>query len=238
MPNPYFQFKQFTIYQDRCSMKVGTDGVLLGAWADCSSSQNILDIGTGTGLIALMLAQRSPKAIIHAVEIDEESSTQAMENILSSPFSEQIKIYNTSIQSFSNEATETFDLIVSNPPYFENNLKCPSENRSLARHTDALSFEELIDCALHLLAPNGKFCVILPTEEAIRFSLLAQQKGLFLSHQTKVFPLVEKEEKRRLLCFSQENVPTTEDSLIIELERHIYTEEFKMLTKDFYLDKK
>ncbi|MBR2909642.1 MAG: methyltransferase, partial [Clostridia bacterium] len=167
MANNYFSFKRFTIHQDRCAMKVGTDGVLLGVLAPTIDSGRILDIGTGTGLVGIMLSQRCPQAMVTGVELDANAAKQAEENATSTGW--KIKIINKSIQDFSSQCEEKFDLIVSNPPYFINSLKAPEKNRNTARHTDELSFEELIESAEKLLSEEGKFSVIIPYSEEENF---------------------------------------------------------------------
>ena len=153
MPNPYFRFKKFTVYHDRCAMKVGTDGVLLGAWVNVSGD-NILDIGTGTGLISLMMAQRNEKAVIDAIDIDSDAVSQAKDNIGNSPFSNRINSWNASLQEFSSKVEKRYDVIVSNPPFFVQSLKSPNKERSVARHTDSLPVADLIKgggCLLSIL---------------------------------------------------------------------------------------
>lgn len=235
MPNDYFKFKQFTIHQDKCAMKVGTDGVLLGAWADCVNAQSVLDIGTGTGLIALMLVQRS-KAKIDAVEIDEAASIQAKENVDKSLWSDRIEIFNKSFQDFSNTTEKKYDLIVSNPPYFQNSLYAPDEKRTDARHNSNLKLDDLVFGAFKLLSEKGRLSIILPYVEGTMFILKAAEKGLYCVRQTNVLPKPAREPKRLLLEFRKEKMPLVEQELIIELnKRHEYSEAYKNLTKDFYL---
>lgn len=235
MPNNYFKFKQFTIHQDKCAMKVGTDGVLLGAWADCENANSILDIGTGTGLITLMLAQRSI-AKIDAVEIDEAACVQAKENIEKSLWSDRIEIFNIPFQDFSKSTNEKYDLIVSNPPYFQNSLYAPDEKRTDARHNSNLKLDELLNGALKLLTRKGKLSIILPYLEGALFILKAAENGLYCVRQTKVLPKPDRAPKRLLLEFISEKMPLIEQELIIELnKRHEYSEAYKNLTKDFYL---
>lgn len=235
MSNSYFRFKQFVIEQDKCAMKVGTDGVLLGAWADVTNAQRILDIGTGTALIALMLAQRS-KAAITAIEIDEQAALQAAANVATSAFSHQVFVLHTSLQEFMCADRSTYDLIVSNPPYFHQSLKTPVANRNLARHSDSLLPEELIAACFHLLSSGGRFCVILPTESALSFIEKAQIRGLFCTKKTEVFPRLGVSSKRVMLQFEWNEKSCEEDKLMIETEkRHQYTDAFTQLTKEYYL---
>lgn len=235
MPNDYFKFKQFTIHQDKCAMKVGTDGVLLGAWADCENAKNILDVGAGTGLIALMLAQRS-NAKIKAVEIDEAASIQAKENIKKSLWNDRIEIHNMPFQDFSKSINEKYDLIVSNPPYFQNSLYAPDKKRTDARHNSNLKLDDLLIGVLNLLPEKGKLSIVLPYLEGTLFILKAAENGLYCVRQTKVLPKPDREPKRLLLEFMKEKMPLVEQELIIELnKRHEYSEAYKNLTKDFYL---
>ena len=235
MSNSFFRFKQFIVQQDRCAMKVGTDGVLLGAWTEVKDAKRIVDVGTGTGLIALMLAQRS-QAAITALEIDERAASQAAENVANSPFKTQIQVIPTSFQDFIFADTSKYDLIVSNPPFFHNSLKGPAEDRKQARHTDSLLPEELIEGCLRLLSPNGSFCVIFPPQEAMLFIEKARMRGFFCTRKTQVIPRLGVNTKRLLLQFELEEKWCKEDFLILETDtRHQYTEAFKQLTADFYL---
>ena len=235
MPNPYFSFKQFTVFHDKCAMKVGIDGVLLGAWTPIENAQKILDIGTGTGLIALMLAQRS-EAMITGIDIDQSAALQANENVQTSPWSNRIGIFEKSLQNFAFNSTERFDLIVSNPPYFVNSTKTPAENRTAARHTDLLTHEELMENALKLLSPVGRICLILPIIEGQKCIEFAETKNLFCTKQVTVYPKPGVEAKRLLLEFSLIQSKKTETGITIESEtRHQYSSEFTELAKDFYL---
>ena len=236
MSNNHFEFKQFKVHQDGAAMKVGTDGVLLGAWAYLDGKENhILDIGTGTGLLALMAAQRSPATRIDAVEIDQTAARQAMENAEASPWFERIRIHHMSIQDFVRQAPIRYDHIVSNPPFFVRSLKAPNPSRSAARHTDTLAFEDLISAANTLLAPEGRFSVIYPTEEAAVFEALASENGLYCNRRTKVKGTPESAFKRILMEFSHKVTTIRENELIIELARHRYSPEYIALTRDFYL---
>jgi len=236
MPNNYFQFKQFTVRHDQCAMKVGTDGVLLGAWANVSQCNRILDVGTGSGLVALMLAQRS-QALIDGVEIDEAAYKQATQNVAQSPWCKRIQTYHDSFQNFANNKFGSYDLIVSNPPYFQNSLKTPEIKRTQARHTNELNYAELIYFSAALLSEVGILAIIIPSESFETMKQLAVSENLHLKHITRVKPLPEKNFKRVLLEFSKEKqLNFSEDELVIELQRHIYSEAYINLTRDFYLN--
>lgn len=231
-----FQFKQFTIHHDRCAMKVGTDGVLLGAWANVIGCQRILDVGTGTGLIALMLAQRS-SAQIHAIDIDEAACLQATENVANSPFSKRVEIIHKDLETYCHSCSSQYDLIVSNPPYFVDSLKCPDRQRSTARHTDTLSLESLLRDCHQLLTPKGVIALILPYDRKESLLQGIDKEQLFLSKEVDVVPVIGALPKRMLIELRKEQpiepvVPTT---LTIEIARHQYTEAYIELTKAFYL---
>ena len=175
-----FQFKEFTVHQDRCAMKIGTDGVLLGAWVDISSQPaSILDIGTGTGVIAIQLAQRSEAQTIDAVEIDDDAYEQCTENFEAAPWADRLFCYHASIQELASEFDENYDLIISNPPFYSENFKTEDAARDKARFTDALPFQHLLVCAAHLLSEKGTFALILPKKEEAEFIALAETAGLF-----------------------------------------------------------
>ena len=235
MANSFFHFKQFTVNQERSAFKVGTDGVLLGACADIAGVKSILDIGTGTGLIALMLAQRSG-AIITAVEPDPGSFLQACVNASQSKWAERITVVNSSLQDY-NPAGIEFDLIVTNPPWFTGSLKNPDAGKAAARHDIALNYNDLLAGVSRLLAVKGKFQVILPCKEAAIFAVKAREHGLYCNNRLKIKPLPQAAVKRLILTFSWHEVNITERSLIIENgKRHEFTEEYKELTRDFYLN--
>lgn len=237
MSSPTFAFKQFNIKQDKCAMKVNTDGVLLGAWANVDRANFILDIGTGTGVIALMLAQRNQTATIDAIEVDEQSYQQAYDNIQRSPWEERIKIYHDLFQRFAQHCKQKYDLIVSNPPYFIDSSKALEEARTQARHADNLPYEELIEGVCKILDKKGRFCVILPVKEADILRELAEEKGLQLSHILRIKTTADKIEKRLLMEFEYSPTGFSENTLVIEKdERHSFSEEYKQLTKDFYLN--
>lgn len=237
MSNTWFRFKQFTIEQSDTVMKVNTDGVLLGAWSPVSAYERILDVGTGTGVIALMLAQRSTDAKIDAVELDERSAKQAEHNVKKSRWSNRISVIHTSFQQFAEKSHEQYELIVSNPPYFVDALLPHDEKRLLSRHTEALSYDELLDGAVKLLHKDGCMSVILPYVEGNVFIAKAAAVGLYCIHKTNVYPFMGKPVKRLLLNFSRRAEPHCESSLFIHLPKSTdYTPEYKTLTKDFYLN--
>ncbi len=237
MPNDTFDFKKFSIKQDKCAMKVGTDAVLLGAWIIPNGSKNILDIGTGTGVISLMLAQKSSANIL-AVEIDKQSTEQAKLNVSQSNYFSQIQIENVSIQDLAKKSEKKFDLIVTNPPYFIDSYKSIESNRTIARHSDSLPFEELIDSVIKLLDVKGKFCLILPKNEAGIFRKMAEIKGLYLSKLLRIRTKPDKEsEKRHLMQFEFKETEFSESTLVLEEnESRNYTQAYKEFTKDYYLN--
>jgi tRNA1Val (adenine37-N6)-methyltransferase len=213
-------------------MKVGTDGVLLGAWIQCLDEKSILDIGTGTGLVALMLAQRS-NAQIDAIDIDDESCLQAKENIQASPWSERIRIVHSSLQDYN--PSRKYDLIVSNPPYFLQSFAPADEARNRARHTDAsLSYDELLEGALRLLNPAGRFNLILPAREGFLFRDKAMQQGLFCNRLTTVHPREGKPPKRLLMEFSRREEVTQDDQLILHGDGREYSSQYVLLTEAYY----
>ncbi|MEG2277250.1 MAG: methyltransferase [Odoribacter sp.] len=228
-----FQFKQFTIQQDRTPMKVGTDGVLLGAWADLEKADRLLDVGTGTGLIALMSAQRNPTVVVDALEIESNACRQAQENIQESEWAQRIQVIPVALQAYF--PAYQYDCIVCNPPFFINSTKPPDNGRTLARHCDTLSHQELVEHAARLLKPTGCFCVILPPSEADQMIRLANKYELFPEHITYVLPNPDKSPKRYLIKFVFGSVSTLKDELVVELNRHQYSEEYIRLTRAFYL---
>lgn len=217
-------------------MKVGTDAVLLGAWVIPNGSSQILDIGTGTGIIALMLAQKS-NAEIHAIDIEKSACDQARINVEESIFRHKVSVSHHSLQEFSKISGKKFDLIVTNPPYFVGSLKNSASDRSHARHADVLPYVELVDGVKLLLNPKGKFCLILPKKEAEKFRELAESKGFHLSKLLRVRTRLDKdEEKRHLMQFEYFPTEFSESTLVIEQdERKSYTEEYRKLTSDYYI---
>ena len=217
-------------------MKVGTDGVLLGAWTNVSGVKNILDAGTGTGVIALMLAQRSD-AQITGIEIENKAAKEAAENANYSNWNNRISIKNISFQQFAETSTKKFDLIVSNPPFFVNNQKSKDNNLAIAKHNDLLPFSEMISGSIKLLEHNGKLALILPVEPAKIFIELAYKNGLFLNRLTQVRPNYRKEVHRFLMEFSKNKTEIETFELAIhEDDRSDFTPKYKNLTKEFYLN--
>ena len=234
MSNNYFSFKQFTINQGRCAFKVGTDGVLLGACTEVTGKKKILDIGTGTGLIALMLAQRCDADII-AIEPDHNSYIEATENISRSRWKSRIALEKCSLQNYFPD-NKRFDLIVTNPPYFIDSLKNPDPAKSAARHNDTLNHSDLLSGADRLLEEEGTFQLILPYAEGNIFIAEAQEYGFYCYSILKVKPNPAAEIRRLILSFSREKCKAIEKFLIIEKgKRHDFTEEYVALVKDFYL---
>lgn len=232
-----FQFKKFLINQDKSAMKIGTDGVLLGAWCPINNNPfSVLDIGAGTGILSLMLAQRTSAEQIDALEIDEEAYEQCVENFENSPWSDRLFCFHAGLDEFVDEPEDEYDIIISNPPFYSENYKTDNESRDLARFQDALPFEELVDAAQLLLSENGIFAVIIPFKEEERFMDLCAEAELFPVKVTRVkgshtTPIV-----RSLLAFKRYELPVLEaDELVIETSRHQYTESYINLTKDFYL---
>ncbi|MBK5279129.1 MAG: methyltransferase [Bacteroidia bacterium] len=229
-----FKFKQFTVHHDRCSMKVGTDAVLLGAWVNIVNTENILEVGAGSGVISLMLAQRtSGEAKIEAIEIEKENAKQAQENVAGSPWPEKIKVRHQSLQNFV--ASETYDLIVSNPPYFINSQLPPSRKRSQARHIGSLSYSELISQSLNLLSSSGRLAVVLPFEEGKKFQSLAHINELHTIRQLSFFSRKGKPQERWLFEFSFKPNEIITESLTLHNKGEDWSDEYKKLTKEFYL---
>ncbi|AWI24761.1 tRNA1(Val) (adenine(37)-N6)-methyltransferase [Flavobacterium pallidum] len=234
-----FQFKKFSIQQDKTAMKVGTDGVLLGAWAPINNDPfSILDIGAGTGLIALMLAQRTVAEYIEALEIDNDAFEQCVENFENSPWNDRLFCFHASLDDFMEEIEdEEYDLIVSNPPFYSETVSSGNDARDQARQNNALPFSDLVEAAALLLSDVGIFSVIIPHKEENKFVALAKEHDLFPIKITRVKGTPDAEIKRSLMAFGKTeilNFPA--DELVIETARHQYTPEYIALTKDFYLN--
>lgn len=231
-----FKFKEFEIHQDRCAMKIGTDGVLLGAWVSLENEpSNILDIGAGTGIITLQLAQRSKAETIDAVEIDDDAYEQCTENLENSPWGDRVFCYHTSVQEFAIEIEEKYDLIITNPPFYSEDYKTESKARDIARFNDALSFEHLIASVGKLLSEEGIFALIIPRKEEDNFIELASEVGLSPERICRVRGTQNSKVKRSMIALSFRSTKAIFEELIIETSRHEYTEEYIKLVKDFYL---
>ena len=231
-----FQFKQFSIQQDRCAMKIGTDAVLLGAWCPIENHPySILDIGAGTGILALMLAQRCSAEQIDAIEIDEEAFEQCVENFESSPWNNRLFCFHAGLNEIMDEPEDEYDIIISNPPFYTEDYKTDNEQRDLARFQDALPFKDLVEAANLLLSENGIFSVIIPFKEEEKFIALARDFELYPFKITRVKGTPITDIKRSLLAFSRNKNEIAFNELIIETARHQYTDDFIALTKDFYL---
>ena len=227
-----FKFKEFVIKHDNSAMKVGTDGVLLGSWASCLKSDSILDIGSESGFISLMLGQRTVNTIITGIEIDKFAANEAKYNINNSPWSERIQAHNISLQRFS--TNEKFDLIISNPPFFSSSQS--DKPRCVARHHNTLSFSELIHYSSNFLAEYGVFSVIIPFDSEYYFCQKTKEYGLFCNRACYIKGNEKSKIKRVMLEFSFANSGITKEYLTIEKSRHNYTEAYVKLCKGFYLD--
>jgi len=231
-----FQFKEFTIHQDKTAMKVGTDGVLLGAWVNLTTQpESVLDIGTGTGVIALQIAQRTDCKLIDALEIEPNAYEQAVENFENSDWGDRLFCYHASLQEFIEEIEEPYDLIISNPPFYTDTFKSVEEKRATARHTKTLSFKELISATAKLLSPEGTCAFIIPFHEEGSFLEIAKKVKLYPNRITRVKGNLHTAIKRSLVQLSFSNEPLKMGNLILETERHVYTDTYKDLVKDFYI---
>ena len=232
MSNQYFDFKQFRIEQDKCSMKVGTDGVLLGSWFALEPGMSVLDIGTGTGLVALMAAQRGAGRVT-AVEIDPDAAAQATQNVKKSPWVGFINVVNADIADYTPQYK--FDRIVCNPPYFRDSLRCPDAGRNTARHNDSLNFETLARCSAGMLSPDGLLCLVLPFDSVDLFVKCAAGQGLDLCRRTDVVTAPGKTPKRSLVSFSKLCTPFEGNVLSICDSNGNESPEYVEFVRNFYL---
>jgi tRNA1Val (adenine37-N6)-methyltransferase len=231
-----FYFKQFSIRDDRSTMKVGTDAVLLGIAADVAGAKSILEVGTGSGVIAMILAQRSD-ALIDAIDVDQDSVRQARENVASSPWPEQINIIHSSLQEFTPSNKRKYDLVISNPPFFSGSYKSHQKKRNIARHNEQLTFDELIENADKLLHEAGNLWVILPVKESLQFIDIAEYKGFYVQYILKIIPKAGKDYNRLILRLNREET----DNIAIKTLTHWqedgkWTPEYIKFTREFYID--
>ena len=233
MKDELFLFKQFSVDQAHCPMKINTDGVLLGAMAHHPSPWQILDIGTGTGVIALMLAQRFPAAQVEAVEIDAQAADTANRNFKNADFVNRPVVHHTSFENFS--TTKKYDLIVSNPPFFVNDLKNPDVRKTTARHTNESFFQCLLQKSAAMLNEGGKLWLILPVKQAEKIVADASAHGLVLAERIQVYSDISKPAFRQICCFSNRNEDFTEQDFVIYQSHNTYTEVYRRLLKDFFL---
>lgn len=234
MANTYFQFKQFIIHQDQCAMKVGTDGALLGAWSSPENPKRILDIGSGTGLISLMMAQRYPHAMVTGIEIDESAYSQSVKNVADSQFHDRVKILHGDLKSIEIEGD--FDHIVSNPPFFINSLLSNDSGKNKARHTRTLSLEDILSFGKKKLSQGGSISLILPSDQKHKIQGQITSFGFHLARWCEVHPTPTSKPKRILMTVQKSSCDTRHESLVIEKTRHHYSEDARVLFKDFYLN--
>jgi len=231
-----FKFKQFTVRQDKTAMKVGTDGVLLGAWVKINKDVNsILDIGSGTGLLALQMAQRSNAERIDAIEFEANAYEQSVDNFEASDWGYRLFCYHTSIQNFADEIDDKYDLIVSNPPFFKRDTQIKDKGRAMARQNTTLSYIDLLRCSAKLLSKKGRCAFIIPFLEEQKFLDLALENNLYPQRISHVKGHKTAAIKRSLLQLSSTKCDPAIDKLVVEISRHNYTDAYKNLVKDFYL---
>ncbi|TAJ12175.1 methyltransferase domain-containing protein [Marinilabiliaceae bacterium JC017] len=239
MASNYFRFKQFTVIQNKAAMKVGTDGVLLGSWVDVESVERVLDIGTGTGLIALMIAQRNSTCIVDAIDIDGCACMQAYENCKMSIWGRRLNVFNFDLQRFSNTQTGKYDLIVCNPPFFSNSFASEDKQRNIARHNDTLPFDDLFYCVSRILEVTGRFAIVAPIESEELLISFANGNGLFVNRRMRMMPVPDKSHKRVFMEFGRfKNQEFMEEEIVVEeFGRHRYSKDYIGLTGDFYLQR-
>lgn len=234
MPSSSFRFKQFIVEQGRCAMKVNTDGVLLGAWKNYGEAKRILDIGTGTGVIALMMAQENTRARVDAVDINEDAWRQAQENFKQSPWAERLQAIHSSLQDFSPE--ETYDVIISNPPYFVNDFKSQHHSRNVARHGIELNYDELLVGIARLLSTDGRAILIIPYTNYALLRDKASQQVLFVTDTTEVIAVNGMAPYVVMIQLERTESEATNNAITIKNEDDTFTEEYKSLTREFYLN--
>lgn len=236
MSNKPFKFKEFAVNQDKTAMKVGTDGVLLGAWAQLKPEYfSVLDVGAGTGLIALMLAQKSNAEVIDAIELNDDAYEQSVQNFEQSDWGDRLFCYHASLQEFADEIDDEYDLIISNPPFYTSTYKDLSEERAMARHTESLTYVELLKGTSKLLSKIGSCAFVIPFSEEETFLKIAAEYNLFPNRITRVKGTENSPIKRSLLQLSFQESNTEVTELVIEIERHKYTQDYIDLVKDYYL---
>lgn len=230
-----FKFKQFEVIQNMAAMKIGTDAVLLGAWANISEATKVLDIGTGTGILSLQVAQKNQNAKITAIEIDREAHEEASINFINSPWKDRLICFNQSLDQFISDNQQTFDFIICNPPYYNNSYLPSDHQRALARHKDSLGYEELLFSCAHLLCIKGQAAFIIPYETEEKFISIASTKGLFPHIILHIKGNATAPIKRSLIQLSNVETILKITELTIEIERHVYTQAYIDIVKGFYL---
>jgi tRNA1Val (adenine37-N6)-methyltransferase len=233
MPNDFFQFKQFTVRQDRCALKVGTDGMVLGAWVRVEGARRILDIGTGTGLLALIAAQRNAVASIDAVEIDDASAQQAAENVAACPWSDRMRVHRMDVRRM--KSAEPYDLIICNPPFYAGEMDSPDARKGLAKHSGELTFAELIDAVSHLIASDGRFACILPLNREAELVKLAAGADLHVIRRCALRYLEARPPKRVLLELGRSAAMPQHEELVVEHAPGVFTEAYRALLSELML---
>lgn len=229
-----FHFKSFSLHHHWSTMKVGTDAVLLGIWTDLTTVKSVLDVGAGCGIISLLLACRAP-LLVDAVELDADSFEEAKQNFLESPYADRLRIFHTDFNDFVPQVGEKYDLIISNPPFFINDLHSTDPRKRMARHTQTLTYERLLKGALELMNPEGKISVVLPYRESRLFLSLAKQAGLFVEKQMLIFPMLGKEPNRINILLGQQPVEEQTEKFMIRDENGKFTSQYVDFVKDYYV---